>query len=337
MVCNTVAYAHSRGVLHRDLKAQNVVLGDFGEVEVLDWGLAKLVDSTELPVPEASVGACPGEPAESGMTSPGDLIGTPANMAPEQAGGELGRIDCRTDVYGLGSILYEILTGEPPFAGPDAREVLRKVRDEEPTPPSRLWTDVPAALESACLRALAKLPADRFASAGELAQEVQQWQEVERKQAEDALRTSEALYHSLVETIPMKVWRKDASGRFTFGNKGFCEAIKHSIDELIGKTDYDFFPAQLAEKYREDDAWVMATGNTLETTEEHRTADGQLLHVRIVKLPLLDGQGRIIGTQGMFWDVSDQKRLEDAHAATAAELVRLKEQLETLTARPSKA
>jgi eukaryotic-like serine/threonine-protein kinase len=331
MVCNTVAYAHSRGVLHRDLKGQNVVVGDFGEVVVLDWGLAKVIGQSEGESSESSIAVDSGESGDSALTVQGDLIGTPCYMAPEQAAGHPSQIDCRTDVYGLGAILYEILTGQSPFRDRDTREVLRKVREEEPPRPRLFWADVPPALEAMCLRSLAKRPADRFASPGELAREVQQWQEVERKQAEDALRASEGLYHSLVETIPMNVWRKDAAGRFTFGNDGFCATTKRSLGELIGKTDFDLFPAELAEKYRRDDDWVMATGETFHATEMHQTADRETLHVQILKLPVHDGQGRIVGTQGIFWDVSDQKRLEDALTRTAAELAHVTQQFQEAT------
>jgi len=331
MVCNTVAYAHSRGVLHRDLKGQNIILGDFGEVVVLDWGLAKVVGQADGATHEPSVTLDPGESADANLTLQGDLIGTPCYMAPEQAAGHLNQIDCRTDVYGLGAVLYEILTGQPPFRDPDTREVLRKVKEEEPPPPKLFWGDVPPALQAMCLRALAKIPADRFASPSELARGVQQWQEVQRKQAEEALRASEALYHSLVETIPMNVWRKDAAGRFTFGNEGFCATTKRSLAELIGKTDFDIFPAELAAMYRRDDDWVMTTGKPLQATEKHQTAKGETLHVQVFKLPVHDGQGRIVGTQGIFWDASDRKRLEEALAKTSAELAEIKQQFQGTT------
>ncbi|MCI0464316.1 MAG: serine/threonine protein kinase, partial [Gemmataceae bacterium] len=172
-VCHTVAYAHSRGVIHRDLKGQNVVLGDFGEVIVLDWGFAKVLGDAEEP----AHGAPAWEDAEldADHTLAGQVLGTPAYMAPEQAAGHLDQIDQRTDVYGLGAILYEILTGQPPFQGDDTQEVLRKVREEEPVRPRQLGAWVPPPLEDVCLRALARQPAERYACAAELAHAIRQW------------------------------------------------------------------------------------------------------------------------------------------------------------------
>jgi serine/threonine protein kinase len=174
-VCNTVAYAHSRGVIHRDLKGQNVILGDFGEVVVLDWGLAKLVGRPEgeAQTPSVVLGGAWSE--GGGYTVAGQALGTPGYMSPEQAAGHLDLIDGRTDVYGLGAILYEILTGVPPFSGDRTEEVLRKVREEVPEPPRKSWPDVPPALEDLCLRALAKRPEDRPSAAADLAHEVQGW------------------------------------------------------------------------------------------------------------------------------------------------------------------
>jgi serine/threonine-protein kinase len=172
-VCNAVAYAHSRGVVHRDLKPQNVVLGDFGEVIVLDWGLAKLVGRDEAGDEAPPVVLDPGTEHEA--TVQGQVLGTPAYMAPEQAEGRLDLIDRRTDVYGLGAILYELLTGRPPFAGKDSQDVLRRVREEEPERPRRLWPRAPAALEAVCLKALTKRREQRYATAGELAEEVRRF------------------------------------------------------------------------------------------------------------------------------------------------------------------
>jgi hypothetical protein len=110
---------------------------------------------------------------------------------------------------------------------------------------------------------------------------------------------------------------------------------KEISERAYRQTDYDLFPAELAEKYRKDDAWVMATGKTLEATEQHLTARGDTLHVRIVKLPVHGGQGLIVGTQGMFWDVSDRRHLEEALAQTVEELDLVKQQLREATARRS--
>jgi serine/threonine-protein kinase len=168
-VCNAVAYAHSRGVVHRDLKGQNVVLGDFGEVIVLDWGLAKVLGKAEgEPVSLDPVGP-------HGETVHGQVVGTPGYMSPEQAAGRADLVSERSDVYGLGAILYEILTGEPPFAGEDTDEVIRRVLEESPAPPRALVPKTPPALETVCGKALAKHPAARYGSAAELAGEIRHY------------------------------------------------------------------------------------------------------------------------------------------------------------------
>jgi serine/threonine protein kinase len=172
-VCNAVAYAHSRGVVHRDLKGQNVVLGDFGEVMVLDWGLAKVLARPEAGDTAPPVALDP--ETEHEATLQGQVLGTPAYMAPEQADGRLDLIDPRTDVYGLGAILYELLAGRPPFSGASTQEVLRKVREEEPERPRRVLAGVPAPLEAVCLKALAKRREDRYATAGALAEDVRRF------------------------------------------------------------------------------------------------------------------------------------------------------------------
>ncbi len=172
-VCNAIAYAHSRGVIHRDLKPQNVVLGDFGEVLVLDWGLAKVTGESsaeDLSVPPALTGESVGS---TDHTVAGQVLGTPAYMAPEQAEGRLDLLDTRTDVYGLGAVLYEILTGRPPFKGGDTATVLRKVTHELPERPRSIAAGTAAALDAICMKALAKKSSDRYASARNLAADIQ--------------------------------------------------------------------------------------------------------------------------------------------------------------------
>jgi tetratricopeptide (TPR) repeat protein/tRNA A-37 threonylcarbamoyl transferase component Bud32 len=173
-VCNAVAYAHSRGVLHRDLKPQNVVLGDYGEVIVLDWGLAKLTTAAEGEAADQAPVALGGEGSRD-ETVAGQVLGTPAYMAPEQAEGRLDLLDGRTDVHGLGAVLYEVLCGCPPFGGADTTAVLRQVVHEAPVPPRSVVPGTPPALEAVCLKTLAKRPAERYASVKELAQEVQRY------------------------------------------------------------------------------------------------------------------------------------------------------------------
>jgi serine/threonine-protein kinase len=168
-VCNAVGYAHSRGVIHRDLKGPNVVLGDFGEVIVLDWGLAKVVARAEGP----AVSLGPDRP--DGATMQGRILGTPGYLSPEQAVGRLDLIDERSDVYGLGAILYEILTGRPPFIGKDTSEVIRQAAHADPLPPRDLVPGVPRALEAVCLRALAREREGRYPSAVALADDVRRY------------------------------------------------------------------------------------------------------------------------------------------------------------------
>jgi len=134
----------------------------------------------------------------------------------------------------------------------------------------------------------------------------------ERERAEQALRDSEALYHSLVESLPLNIFRKDREGRFTFGNQLFCETLKKQPEEFLGKTDIDFYPPDLAAKYRQDDQRVMETGAVYETVEEHQKPDGEKIFVEVIKAPLRDSRDEIIGIQGIFWDVTEREQAEEA-------------------------
>ena len=173
-VANAVAYAHSKGVIHRDLKGDNVVLGDYGEVIVLDWGLAKVLGQADEAGPAAgSAGSSEGTSPEA--TTAGQVLGTPAFMAPEQASGRIDLVGPKSDVHGLGAILYDILTGRPPFTGKDTVEVLRHVVNDPPEPPRSVRPGAPAALEAICLKALAKDPEARYGSASDLAEDVRRF------------------------------------------------------------------------------------------------------------------------------------------------------------------
>jgi two-component system, sensor histidine kinase and response regulator len=133
----------------------------------------------------------------------------------------------------------------------------------------------------------------------------------DRHRSELALRDSEALYHSLVETLPLNVFRKDRQGRFTFANQRFCQTTGRPLEELLGKTDYDFYPAHLADKYRRDDQAVMDQRTVLDLVEEHQAPAGDKSYVQVLKTPIYDSCGDVIGTQAFFWDVTDRKRAEE--------------------------
>jgi serine/threonine-protein kinase len=146
--------AHARGVVHRDLKPANVLLAEDGTPKVSDFGLAKKLNDP------------------SGQTACGVILGTPSYMAPEQARGEPREVGPAADTYALGAILYECLTGRPPFQAATATETLEQVLDDEPVPPTRLNGRVPRVLETICLKCLHKDPRRRYASAGELAEDL---------------------------------------------------------------------------------------------------------------------------------------------------------------------
>src|SRR5262249_56691925 len=169
------------------------------------------------------------------------------------------------------------------------------------------------ALGARALRGVVKRPEDRRAAAAELAQEVQGWQEMERRKAEEALRESEALYHSLVETLPCSVFRKDLEGRFTFANQRFCEHLGLPLDELLGRTNFDVgHPPALAEKYHRDDQKVLETGQVFEDIEEVVSAEHQgKRYGHTLKTAVRDAGGKIAGTQGIAWDVTGRKIAEE--------------------------
>jgi PAS domain S-box-containing protein len=132
----------------------------------------------------------------------------------------------------------------------------------------------------------------------------------DRRNLEAALRDAEAVYRSLVESLPMCVLRKDARGRIQYANTRACEQIGKPVDELIGKTDFDLYPADLARKYMKDDRDVMQSGKLHHDVERHQAASGQQSHVEVWKSPVHSSRGDVVGIQVMFWDVTDQKDTE---------------------------
>jgi tetratricopeptide (TPR) repeat protein len=175
-VCEAVAYAHSRGVVHRDLKPSNVMLGPYGETLVVDWGLAKVVGRDDpITSPEATLRPASALATGSSETQAGTVVGTPAYMSPEQAEGRLEAIGPASDVYSLGATLYCLSAGLPPITADDALGALSKAQRGEFPPPREVNKRVPSGLEAIVLKAMANRPCDRYASARELARDVEHW------------------------------------------------------------------------------------------------------------------------------------------------------------------
>jgi serine/threonine protein kinase len=157
-VAQTLGFAHSRGVIHRDIKPDNIILGDHGQTFVLDWGIAK------------SVGVEFSESDSGGGTVEGSILGTPAYMSPEQAMGQVGRIDFRTDVFALGTLLYHVLSGQQPYSGPSGMAIVMRAGKADFEPLSKVAADAPLGLCQICEKAMALSPVDRYQSASEFAQ-----------------------------------------------------------------------------------------------------------------------------------------------------------------------
>jgi serine/threonine-protein kinase len=177
-VCQAVAYAHSRGVLHRDLKPGNVMLGRYGETLVVDWGLAKASvrgrNSHTKDVPEETP-LFPASGSEAPPTQMGLAMGTPGFMSPEQASGRLDQLSPASDVYSLGATLYALLTGQPPFTGTDVAALLERIGKGDFLPPCQVKKNVPTALDAICRKAMALRREDRYQSALDLAADIEHW------------------------------------------------------------------------------------------------------------------------------------------------------------------
>jgi PAS domain S-box-containing protein len=314
-VCRTVAYAHSRGVIHRDLKGANVVLGDFGEVILLDWGLAKRLDQRD----DWPAGRSAGDELGADCTGLGDVMGTPAFMSPEQASGRVDQVDRRSDIYGLGAILYEVLTGQPPFPDANPMAVLAQVLMREPVRPRALWPDVPPALEGACLRALAKDPEERWPSATALGEEVEHWQEVQRRQAEEALRRQGEVLQSILNSMSAAVVVADKAGGLLLSNPAAKRMLgilptDRTVEEA--KRRYRVCLADGATPWPPDEQPLARAVRGIPADEVEAfvrsPAGGEGLWVSANARPLTDEAGAVRGGVVVLHDITEQKRAEQA-------------------------
>jgi WD40 repeat protein len=209
-LARAVHHAHQRGILHRDLKPANVLLAADGTAKVTDFGLAKLVAGGEV------------------QTQTGVVLGTPSYMPPEQARGQNKKVGPAADVYALGAVLYQCLTGRPPFVAETALHTLYQVLHDEPVPPRQLQSRVPRDLETICLKCLQKEPAKRYGSAAALAEDVQRYLEGQPVQARPAARLERVA--KWVRRRPALAGLLLASGVAALALVGFVVSLYYSED-----------------------------------------------------------------------------------------------------------
>ena len=284
-VCEAMAYAHDKRVLHRDLKPANVMIGRFGEVFVMDWGLSRVLgrdDSKDIrirprhdPLPSVvdteRLEQKAGRPDSPLYTMDGDVVGTPAFMSPEQANGQLDRIGPASDIYGVGAMLYQLLARRMPYVSPDTPvnnyAILSRVQDGPPRPIHEVAADTPVELQSICEKAMTREIADRYASMSEMADDLRAYVENRVVTAHRTGVTAE-LSKWIVRNQALAVCVASIIVLVIGGAAlaSWSEADKHSrLQAAFAKTD-----AERKEKTRLSD---VMTARFLETDVEKHTPD----------------------------------------------------------------
>jgi serine/threonine protein kinase/tetratricopeptide (TPR) repeat protein len=319
-----IAYVHSRGCVHRDLKPSNVLVGDFGETVVIDWGLARELDSTDEDV--ADVG--PYRTAHAELTSAGAVVGTPMYMAPEQAAGE--PVDQRADVYSLGALLYHTLTGGAPYAdlrSKSTREVVEAVLSRPPAAASSVEPSLPADLDAVVSKAMAREPTDRYPSAAEMAADLRRFQTgqlvgahqystwqllrrwVGRHRALVAVTTSAAIVLAVVGGLAVNqvVEARDAAQNSRDASeidRAAAEESRNEAEELV-----DFLVTDMRDALSETgniDLLAKAAGRARAYNERHRTD--------------VDDHDEMQRRAKAHWALADVFRLKGARAEAEAEI-----------------
>jgi serine/threonine-protein kinase len=271
-VTRALAYAHSRGVIHRDVKPENILLGDFGEVYLADWGIARVNPESTLQI--HSEGSVP----PPGVSDPAGTIGY---MAPEVLSAKWDSVDHRIDLFALGVVLYEMLTGVSPFQGRITPEIILATCTKDPRPPRELTPGTPLLLEDLCLQMLAKSPQDRPASCDDVATRIEEFLEgaKERERRREEARTLCARAHDVVARFESLEQDRE---RLASEAKTLLEPIKGW--ESVDKKRPGWQRQEAAARAEKDAALVLAEAIELYTKALGYDADSEEAHAGLAEL-----------------------------------------------------